>query len=119
MSRYWRANNNKYGNQKIELDGYKFDSKKEARRYAELRMLERAGNIRDLEMQKPYTLQPGFIDKSGNRQKPIKYYADFVYVEKDGTVVIEDVKSPATRKNAVYRLKKKMMAYQGNEITEV
>lgn len=110
---------NKYGNQKTELDGIVFDSRKEARRYAELKIMEKAGEIKDLELQKPYVILPSFFDKQGNRQTAVKYVADFVYVDKDGNTVIEDVKSPATRKDRVYRLKKKMMAYNGYEITEV
>ena len=121
MSRnYWRARaGSKYGNVKVELDGHTFDSKKEMRRYSELILLEKAGEISDLKLQESFTLVPGFTDSSGNKQRPIRYVADFVYFNKDGKLIIEDVKSPATRKNAVYRLKKKMMAYQGNEITEV
>lgn len=122
MSSYWIANRNrqsKYGNQKVELDGHKFDSKKEARRYAELKLMEKAGEIKDLELQKPYVIQPSFFDRNGKRQTAIKYIADFVYVNKGGETIIEDVKSPATRKDKVYRMKKKMMAYIGLEITEV
>lgn len=113
---------NKYGNQKVELDGIKFDSKKEARRYAELKLMEKAGEIKDLELQKEFVIQPSFMDGNGRRQTAIKYRADFVYWKVDGndlTYIIEDVKSPATRKDRVYRLKKKMMAYNGHEITEV
>lgn len=114
-----RYRNNKYGNIKTELDGRIFDSQAEARRYAELKLLEKAGEIKDLELQKPYVIQPSFFDRQGERQTAIKYVADFVYQDKDGNTIIEDVKSPATRKDRVYRLKKKMMAYMGLEITEV
>ena len=117
MSRYNRRN--KYGNQRTELDGIIFDSRAEARRYAELVLLQKAGEISDLEMQKAYVLQPSFFDKAGKRVPAIKYYADFCYITKDGEQIIEDVKSPATRNNSTYKLKKKMMAFQGNEITEV
>lgn len=113
---------NKYGNHKVELDGYIFDSKKEARRYAELKLMEKAGEVKDLELQKEFVIQPSFIDGNGKRQTAIKYIADFVYWKVDGDdliYIIEDVKSPATRKDRVYRLKKKMMAYNGHEITEV
>lgn len=118
---YWVTRNrgNKYGNKKVELDGLKFDSKKEMRRYAELKLLEEAGEISDLRMQVAYELQPGFYDNEGHKQQAIKYVADFVYLNKDCQEIIEDVKSPATRKNAVYRLKKKMMAYRGYCIKEV
>lgn len=117
MSRYPRRN--KYGNQKTKLDGYTFDSRKEAQRYAELILLQKAGEISNLEMQKPFVIQESFFDSNGKRQTAIKYYADFTYITKEGKEVIEDVKSPATRKNPVYRMKKKMMAYKGYEIQEV
>lgn len=125
MRRY-RAN--KYGNKKIELDGITFDSIAEARRYSELKLLEKAGEIKELELQKPFVIQPSFFDADGKRQTAIKYYADFVYWRKDDgneesfpngyTYIIEDVKSPATKKDRVYKLKKKMMAYNGYVISE-
>lgn len=120
MGNYWvkRPRQNKYGNQKVVIDGITFDSKTEGRRYSELKLMEKAGEIIGLEMQVPYVLQPGFRDKNGKWIAPIKYVADFVYMTKDGDNIIEDVKSPATRQNAVYQLKKKMMLYQGYEITE-
>lgn len=116
-----RPRQNKYANQKVELDGHKFDSKLEARRYAELKLLEKAGEIKELELQKPFVIQPSFFDTDGKRQTAIKYYADFVYWEKRGDdwhYIVEDVKSPATKKDRVYRLKKKMMAYNGYVIRE-
>ena len=118
---YWMTRNrgNKYNNQKIEIDGLKFDSIKESRRYAELKQMEKSGIIHDLNMQVAFILQEGFRDKNGNKQQPIKYIADFTYYDEEDKLIIEDVKSPATRKNAVYRLKKKMMAYRGYYITEV
>lgn len=109
---------NKYGNVKTEYDGFTFDSKKEAARYAELKMLEKAGAIRGLERQVVFELQPGFRGKDRKWIKPITYVADFVYV-RDGEKIIEDVKSPATRKDAAYRLKKKMMAFREWYISEV
>lgn len=109
----------KYGNRKTEFDGITFDSMKEANRYAELRLLEKAGEISDLELQSPFLLQPGFAHK-GKKYQSIKYVADFVYLDKDGTRVVEDVKSPATRKDKVYQIKKKMMLYvHGIEIKEI
>lgn len=109
----------KYGNRKTQIDGITFDSVKEANRYAELRLLEKAGEISDLELQSPFLLQPGFVHK-GKKYQPIKYVADFIYTDKDGAKVVEDVKSPATRKDKVYQLKKKMMLYvHGIEIKEI
>lgn len=90
----------KYGNKKVELDGFLFDSLKESRRYSELKLLEYNGEIENLELQPQY---PCFV----NKKKITTYIADFRYKE-NGKVVIEDVKSEATRKIAVYRLKKKL-----------
>lgn len=109
---------NKYGNVRTEFDGHVFDSMKEQRRYAELKMLEKAHIIHDLKLQVPFELQPGFRDDRNKWVKPITYVADFTYV-RDGDLVIEDVKSFATSRDAVYRLKKKMMLYRGHRITEV
>ena len=111
---------NKYGNRKKQIDGYTFDSTKEANRYMELKFLLATHKIRDLELQKPFVLQESFRGKDGKWVRDIRYIADFYYFdcEKDEWV-IEDVKSSATKDNAVYKLKKKMMAYKGLYITEV
>lgn len=90
--------NNKYGARKTIVDGIVFDSKREAERYGELKLLLRAGKIHQL------TLQPVFVLCCD-----IKYIADFKYLDLEGNkVVVEDVKSPATAKTCCYRLKKKM-----------
>jgi hypothetical protein len=111
---------NKYGNRKKQIDGYTFDSTKEANRYMELKFLLATGKIKDLELQKPFVLQESFRGRDGKWVRDIRYIADFYYfdTEKDEWV-IEDVKSSATKDNAVYKLKKKMMAYKGLYITEV
>lgn len=111
---------NKYGNRKKQLDGYTFDSTKEANRYLELKFLLATNKIKDLELQKPFVLQESFRGRDGKWVRDIRYIADFYYfdTEKDEWV-IEDVKSAATKDNAVYKLKKKMMAYKGLYITEV
>ena len=124
MSSYWiKRPKNKYGNKKTKIifkgEEIEVDSIKEANRAKELELMEKAGEIADLKTQTAFTLQPGFRNKSGRWVKPIIYKADFTYFTADGKEVIEDVKSPATRKDSVYRLKKKMMAYNGYEITEV
>ena len=108
----------KYGNEKAEANGIKFDSKKEARRYMELRQLETMGKISDLKLQHTFTLQEAFTTESGERIQAIKYIADFTYME-NGQFVVEDVKSPATRSNPVYRMKNKMMAEKGYIIREI
>ena len=98
----------KYHAKKTVVDGIKFDSKKESLRFLELRMMERAGEIRYLK------LQPRF-DFELNGTKMGFYKADFQYW-KDGAVVVEDVKG---FKTPVYNLKKKMMkAFHGVEILE-
>ena len=111
----------KYGNRKVQIDGYTFDSRKEGNRYMELKFLLAAGKIKDLELQKAYELQESFINAfTGKRERPIYYKADFVYYDIErGETVIEDVKSPATRENPVYQLKRKMMAHKGLYIEEV
>ena len=90
----------KYNNTKVRVDGRLFDSKREAERYKELRLLERGGLITDLRLQVPFELipkQPG--------ERAVKYVADFVYTE-NGRMVVEDVKGYRTD---VYRLKRRMM----------
>lgn len=94
---------NKYHNTKFTADGYIWDSNREYARWCELKLLERAGEIKGLERQKDFELIP----KSRYGRK-IVYRADFVYYE-NGQLVVEDVKSEAT-KTAVYKLKKRLLA---------
>lgn len=109
---------NKYGNVKVEVDGVKYDSKKEAKRSTELETQQKLGIISDLERQVKFVLQPSF-KFAGHTIREISYVADFVYME-NGNKVVEDVKSPITRKNPIYKLKKKMMMYvHGIEVREV
>jgi len=101
----------KYHARKTEVDGIVFDSKKEAERYRQLLLLQRAGEITGLQIQVPYVL----IEKS-KYGKTIKYIADFVYREKNGEQIVEDTKGVKT---PVYRLKKRLMAeIYGIEIRE-
>lgn len=114
----------KYHSQKISFsmpDGtnHTFDSLKEADRFNELSIMQKAGEISDLEIQKEYVLLPKQKAPDGKTVREVKYYADFVYRKADGTLVVEDVKSPAT-KTQVYRLKKKLMLYfHGIDIVEI
>lgn len=104
----------KYRNKKVVIDGHKFDSLKEASHYQELKQLEASGEIKLLKMQYPIIL----FEKS-KYGRAIKYVADFTYI-KDGQLVVEDVKSAFTRKNPVYRLKKRIVAEKYDiEIQEV
>jgi len=88
----------KYRNIKTVVDGIKFDSKKEAKRYQELKLLEKAGEITDLELQPRFNLIV-------NGKKICAYIADFRYTSRDKTI-IEDVKGMRT---PIYKLKKKLM----------
>jgi len=92
---------NKYNAQKVVIDGHPFDSKKEGARYQELKFQEHCGLIRDLELQPRLDIYIG--------QKYIAFYrGDFKY-KKSNQVIVEDVKSAITKKNPVYRLKKKLI----------
>jgi len=116
-----QARENKYRSQKITVDGITFDSVKEANRYQELRMLERAGEIRDLQRQVPFVVIPTQRDENGKLiEKEVCYVADFTYIEKGKlTRTVEDVKSEATRTRE-YIIKRKLMLYRnGIRIREV
>lgn len=119
---------NKYRNKKITIDGITFDSKKEANRWYELCLLERAGQIQHLERQKEFELIPTQreilpgVDKNGNPkvgrviERPCKYKADFVYIE-DGKMVVEDTKGVRT---SDYIMKRKLMLFRhGIRIREI
>ena len=92
----------KYGNHIIELDGYRFDSKKEAARYQELALMRRAGMIDKLKIHPKFTLIPKLND-----EQACTYSADFSYTENEKNIV-EDVKSEATRKDKAYIIKRKL-----------
>ena len=98
----------KYGNRKTTVDGIEFDSRKEAARWLELRLLQRTGEISGLQRQVVFELVPKSRDPFGHYVPPVTYKADFTYFEK-GKLVVEDVKSDATRKLPEYRIKKKLM----------
>ena len=102
----------KYNNVKKEVDGKKFDSTKESKRYLELKSMVERGEISELHEQVKFTF-------AHNGVKICSYIADFTY-NKDGKEVVEDVKSEMTKKLPVYKMKKKMMvAFFGIEINEV
>jgi hypothetical protein len=98
---------NKYKAIRTEVDGIMFHSKKEAKRYSELKLLEKAGEISQLELQPKFIIEIEGI-------KICNYIADFRYIDKKaqgnngqmGTTVVEDVKGVLT---PVYRLKKKLV----------
>ena len=98
---------NKYGRKKTTVDGIEFDSKGEARRYEQLKLLQKAGEISDLELQVKYTLQEGFR-YDGKAVRAITYTADFKYTENRKTVV-EDFKGMRTE---AFNIKWKMLQYK-------
>lgn len=110
----------KYGNRKTTVDGFGFDSAKEARRYTELALLQRAGEISDLRRQVTFWLIPAQYMGGKLVERPVGYVADFVYVDnKTGKTVVEDVKSKAT-KTPVYIIKRKLLLQNyGIRIVEV
>ncbi len=102
----------KYNSTKIRVDGRLFDSKAEAARWQELQLLERAGEIKELERQVEYELIP---KQKGERA--VKYIADFRYIDHEGKTVVEDTKGVKT---PVYILKRKLMLrVHGIRIREV
>lgn len=108
----------KYHSRKVEIGADTFDSKKEAARYQELRLLERAGKIKDLQRQVKYELIPSQKDAATGKviERPVRYIADFVYTE-NGKTVVEDTKGFRTKD---YVLKRKMMLWvHGIVIKEV
>lgn len=106
----------KYHSRKTIAYGIEFDSKKEAIRYSELRLLEKAGKIKDLQLQHKFVLQPAFT-KNGKSIRAITYVADFVYFDLERMKnVVEDVKGYKTE---VYQIKKKMFEYQYPDLTIV
>lgn len=141
MIRRKRSNNTKLNNQSIVVDGIEFDSKKEGNRYCELKLLQRAGEISDLELQKRYELIPAQFEtvetgeyykvgaKKGQPktkqvcvEQSVVYIADFVYKE-NGQTIVEDVKGFRDTSSATYAkfvLKRKMMLWiHGIRIKEV
>ena len=107
----------KYHNKKIEIDGMKFDSKKEYQRYLELKLLQRAGYISDLERQVKFILIPSQKINGKVVEREVTYKADFVYKDDSGQTVVEDVKGFKTKE---YILKRKMMLYfKGIRIKEI
>lgn len=121
----------KYRAKKASVDGIEFDSRKEANRYCELKLLQRAGKIQNLELQKAFELIPaqreadtigkrGGVIKGKVIEKAVFYRADFVYTE-NGETVIEDVKGyKGGGAYAVFTIKRKLLLYKyGIKIKEI
>lgn len=94
----------KFKNKKIYLDGLTFDSKKEAARYSELKLMKERGEITELKTQVKFELIP---KQKGERA--CTYIADFVYKDPEQNLVVEDVKGSPKTLTEVYRIKKKLM----------
>lgn len=118
-----KRKSSKYHSRKVTVDGVTYDSIKEYRRYCELKLLEKAGQISELRRQVPFELIPSQYEtferygirgqrlKDGKRclEKSVVYNADFVYTE-NGETVVEDTKSDPTRTKD-YIIKRKLMLY--------
>lgn len=103
MKRY----RSKYGAKKATVNGKTFDSKKEAKRYEELALLERAGKVSNLETQVKFELLPSQRVDGKVVERAVNYKADFVYLE-NGKKVVEDTKGFKTPE---YIIKRKLMLY--------
>ncbi|HOW46120.1 MAG TPA: DUF1064 domain-containing protein [Rubrivivax sp.] len=99
---------NKYGAKKVVVDGVAFDSKREAKRWGQLLKLHAEGAISLPERQVRYELIPKQA-RAGVTERACHYVADFRYVRVDGVMMVEDVKSPPTRKKPDYVIKRKLM----------
>ena len=136
MNRWNSLQRAKLGNVKVTVDGIEFDSKKEANRYCELKLLQRAGQIEQLELQKEFELIPAQYEtfprygKTGKRlqdgkrciEKSCTYKADFAYIQ-NGKQIVEDVKGyrdPASAAYAKFVIKRKLLLWQyGIRIKEI
>jgi len=110
-----------YINKKVIINGIKFDSKKEGRRYQDLLIMQRANEISDLELQPRFSLIKGVKFTGDARAKPdIRYTADFRYIDVlTNKVIVEDVKSAVTKEKTDYKMRRHMMlAIHGIEVIE-
>ena len=117
-----RWSRNKYSAKKCVVDGITFDSTKEARRYRELKILQKAGEISDLNLQVKFELLPSQHDSHGRvLERSVSYIADFTYIDKNGEWIVEDAKG--YKEGSAYQLfviKRKLMLYfHGIQIVEV
>lgn len=102
---------NKYHNKKTKIDRFVFDSVKEGKRYRELALKEKAGDIKNLQLQPRFLLQESFR-KNGKTFRKIEYIADFQY-EENGKIIVEDVKG---MKTDVFKIKQKLFEYKYPEL---
>lgn len=118
----------KYHSKKVKIDGILFDSKREAQRYMELQLLERAGKIHGLRRQVKFQLIPAQYERVWDEKKrcwkkgkclerECNYIADHVYYDENGEFVVEDAKGFRTKDYAIKR--KLMLHVHGKRIVEV
>lgn len=139
MSPFNTKTRNKYHSKKTVYDGIEFDSKREAGRYAELKQLEKSGEISELELQKKFSLVPpqyapsneyyksgknkGQLKRGKLIERGIDYIADFCYKDKHGNLIVEDSKGyrdPSSAGYAKFVIKRKLMLYcYGIRVNEV
>jgi len=111
------ASKNKYNARKTVVDGIIFDSGHEAKRYGELKLLERAGTISDLKLQVPLILEGKDGPMLTETGRPMRLTVDFRYTDnRTGLTVWEDAKGKKTRD---YVVRKSAAEAQGFKITEV
>ena len=112
-----QATESKYHSRKTTVDGIVFDSRKEAARYRELKLLERAGEIHGLKLQEKYMLIPAQYKDGKCIERECAYIADVDYIEKSGRHIVEDTKGVRTKE---YKRKRKLMLFKfGIRITEI
>ena len=99
---------NKYRNKKVIFNGLKFDSQAELKRYKELLLLEKTGEIRFLKTQVNFNLIPKCVKSDGKIERGVGYKADFTYIDKNNNLIVEDVKGFKTKD---YIIKRKLMLW--------
>jgi hypothetical protein len=128
----WNHYRNKYSASKVLVDGIEFASKKEARHYQDLLLLAKAGEISDLQTQVRYVLipaqrEPDIIGPKGGKkpgkliEKELSYIADFVFRDKEGNMVVQDVKGyKGGQAYALFAVKRKLMLWiHGIRVEEI
>lgn len=109
----------KYKSRKCVIDGITFDSKKEGKRYTELKELEAQGIISGLETQVSFELIPSQRINGRVVERAVTYRADFAYY-RDGEYIVEDVKSNKRIIRPEYIIKRKLMLFiKGIRVKEV
>ena len=129
---YKKKTESKYKSKKVEYEGIKFDSKKEKQRFIQLNLMQRAGEITDLQRQVKFVLipaqrEPDTVGKRGGVKKgkiieyECSYIADFTYYDKDDNFHVEDVKG--YKEGAAYNLfkikRKLMLKEHGIRVEEI